>query len=53
MEDIDYTADLNGKTPSQVADIIIAWRTDDNMDEFYGDACDLLNAIEGYLRAIK
>lgn len=42
---------LKGKTPTEVADTIAAWRQDD--DQMMDAAFDLLNAIEPWLREYK
>jgi len=42
--------DLAGKTPTEVADIIVVWRNDD--DQLASAAFDLLNAIETWCRKL-
>jgi hypothetical protein len=47
-ESIYNPEDLAGMTAEEVANMVAAWRQDDN--QFFGAACDLLNAIEVWLR---
>lgn len=41
-------ANIQGTTPTELADILVKWRADD--DQFGCDAFDLLNDIEPWLR---